>query len=129
MRLAARKCQELVKVLPRLHHVVVQIDTSAPLLRPSQLTALVRAVHCADPNDEHRWIEWKSTVDLSTPSGTVNVVKHIIGLANRQPAAAAQPAGGYGYVLFGVGPGSITGIAALRVVSSAIEEQLDRPSA
>ncbi|MDG4830022.1 ATP-binding protein [Solwaraspora sp. WMMD1047] len=92
--------------------MVLQIDTSAPLLRPSQLTALVRAVEGADPHDEHRWIEWKSTLDLTTTAGLAHIVKHIIGLANRQPAAA-QRAGGFGYLLVGVEPGAINGIATI----------------
>lgn len=42
------------------------IDTSAPFLRPSQLEALVLAVRDeADKNDEHDWVEWKSTLDLT----------------------------------------------------------------
>jgi hypothetical protein len=93
--------------------VVLQIDTSAPLLRPSQLTALVRAVHGADPHDEHRWIEWKSTLDLTVTPGQAHLVKHILGLANRQPAAAAQRAGGYGYLLVGVESGAINGVATV----------------
>lgn len=93
--------------------VVLQIDTSAPFLRPSQLVVLVRAVHGADTHDEHRWIEWKSTLDLTTSAGLAHVVKHILGLANRQPAAAARHAGGYGYLLVGVEPGAIHGVTTV----------------
>ncbi|SCL45649.1 AlbA family DNA-binding domain-containing protein [Micromonospora peucetia] len=93
--------------------MVLQIDTSAPLLRPSQLTDLVRAVSLADPDDESLWIEWKSTLDLSTSAGLEQVVKAIIGLANREPAAAGRRAGGYGYLLVGVEPGWINGVATM----------------
>ncbi|MEU6204119.1 RNA-binding domain-containing protein [Micromonospora musae] len=93
--------------------MVLPIDTSVPLLRPSQLTDLIRAVSLADPDDEHLWIEWKSTLDLSTSAGLEQVVKAIIGLANREPAAAARRAGGYGYLLVGVEPGSINGVTTL----------------
>lgn len=90
--------------------MVLQIDTSAPFLRPSQLLALVRAVSAADPHDEHRWIEWKSRLDLATSAGQGHIARTVIGLANRQPAAAAQWAGGYGYLLIGVEPGSVAGV-------------------
>lgn len=98
---------------PIVEVVVLQIDTSTPFLRPSQLTALVRAVYSADPNDEHRWIEWKSTLDLTTSAGLAHIVKHTLGLANRQPTAAAQHAGGFGYLLVGVEPGAINGVTTI----------------
>jgi hypothetical protein len=90
--------------------VVLQIDTSQPLLRPSQLTDLVRAVRGADSHDEHRWIEWKSGLDLTTAAGLAQIVKTVLGMANRQPAAAAQHAGGYGYLVVGVEPGALNGV-------------------
>jgi len=93
-----------------LDRVVLQIDTAQPLLRPSQLTALVHAVRDADRHDEHRWIEWKSGLDLAAAAGQGHVAKTVLGLANRQPAAAAQHVGGYGYLLVGVEPGAITGV-------------------
>ncbi|MGW5557079.1 AlbA family DNA-binding domain-containing protein [Micromonospora sp. NPDC003944] len=58
-------------------------------------------------------MEWKSTLDLTTTAGLAHIVKHIIGLANRQPAAAAQRAGGFGYLLVGVEPGAIKGVATV----------------
>ncbi|WP_344142347.1 ATP-binding protein [Polymorphospora rubra] len=92
----------------------LQIDTSSPLLLPSQLVELVRAVEGADEHDEHRWIEWKSSgLDPATAAGQAHIVKQIIGLANRQPTAAAQSAGGYGYLLVGVEPGEITGVTTV----------------
>ena len=92
-------------------HVVLQVDTSEPLLRPSQLQALVRAVRDADGHDEHRWIEWKSGLDLTSAAGQGHIAKAVVGLANRPPAAAARWAGGYGYLLVGVRPGAISGVA------------------
>ena len=93
-----------------VYRMVLQLDTSQPLLRPSQLTALVHAVYDADEHDEHRWIEWKSSLDLTTACGQAHVAKAVLGLANRQPAAAAQWTGGYGYLLIGVEPGAILGV-------------------
>lgn len=43
--------------------VVLKVDTSEPLLRPTQLTALVEAVRNAADHDEDTWIEWKSGYD------------------------------------------------------------------
>jgi hypothetical protein len=74
--------------------VALQIDISAPLLRPSHLTALVQAVRNADGHEEHRWIEWKSTLDLTDRAGLAHIAKAVIGFANRDPAAARHHAGG-----------------------------------
>lgn len=93
--------------------MVLQVDTSAPLLRPSQLTALVGAVRDAEDHDENCWIEWKSTLDLTASAGHVHLVKHILGLANRDPAAASHRAGGYGYLLVGVEPGQVHGVTSV----------------
>ncbi|NJC73019.1 hypothetical protein HC031_25360 [Planosporangium thailandense] len=93
--------------------MVLQIDTSEPLLRPSQLSALVCAVRDADPHDEHRWIEWKSSLDLTTPAGQGHIVKHVLGLANRDPTGASRWAGGYGYLLVGVEPGAVNGVTSV----------------
>jgi hypothetical protein len=90
--------------------VALNIDTSRPLLRPSELIALVRAVEAAQPEDEHLWIEWKSSLDLNASAGQAHVAKAILGFANRHPATAAQHAGGYAYMLVGVQPGQISGV-------------------
>ncbi|XVV10140.1 AlbA family DNA-binding domain-containing protein [Actinoplanes sp. CA-131856] len=91
----------------------LDIDTAKAFLRPSELTALVHAVHGADDHEEHRWIEWKSTLDLSAAAGQAHLAKAIIGMANRQPEAAARHAEGHGYLLVGVEPGAYNGITPL----------------
>jgi len=90
--------------------VALTIDTSRPLLRPSELTALIRAVEAAQPEDEHLWIEWKSSLDLNTPVGLGHLAKAVLGFANRHPAAAARHAAGYAYLLLGVEPGCVGGV-------------------
>ena len=91
----------------------IPIDTSEPLLFNSDLARLIEAVLGADPNDEHDWIEWKRRLDLTTTGAQEHVAKHVLGMANRMVATAAGHMGGYGYILIGVEPGSITGVDTL----------------
>jgi hypothetical protein len=93
--------------------VAIPIDTSQPLLRPSQLDALVRAVANADDHDEHDWIEWKSNLDLSSSEGKWHIVKQILGFSNRTVSTAARHAAGHAYLLAGVEPGALTGVASV----------------
>lgn len=86
------------------------LDASQPFLLPSQLRRLAVAVRDAGPHDEATWIEWKSTLDLRTPNARVHLVKHTLGFGNRSPDEAAKRAGGYGYLLVGVEPGSVLGV-------------------
>ncbi|MFY1637242.1 helix-turn-helix domain-containing protein [Solwaraspora sp. WMMB335] len=91
----------------------LNIDSTRALLRPSELWALVTAVRDADGHEEHRWIEWKSTLDLRTAKGLAHIAKAVVGFANRQPSAAARHADGYGYLLVGVAPGAVAGVQPL----------------
>ena len=93
--------------------VVLRIDSSEAFLRPSQLTALIEAVRSAAGHNEHRWIEWKSALDLASAAGQGHIAKAILGFANRAPAAASRNAQGYGYLLVGVEPGGITGVTPI----------------
>ena len=93
--------------------VGIPIDTSEPLLFNSDLARLTEAVLGADPNDEHDWIEWKRRLDLTTTSAQEHIAKHVLGMGNRMVATAAGHMGGYGYILIGVEPGSITGVDTL----------------
>ena len=67
----------------------------------------------AAPEDETEWIEWKSCLDLSARSTRATLARHIIGMANRRVEEAARFAGGYGYILVGVEPGSRCGVTAV----------------
>ncbi|REE99000.1 AlbA family DNA-binding domain-containing protein [Thermomonospora umbrina] len=89
------------------------LDASQPFLLPSQLRLLAEAVRDAGPHDEATWIEWKSTLDLSAPHALVHLVKQTLGLGNRSPDEAAKRAGGYGYLLVGVEPGSVLGVDSI----------------
>ncbi|MGD9990119.1 AlbA family DNA-binding domain-containing protein [Pseudonocardia sp.] len=93
--------------------MAVPIDTSAPLLLPSQLVALVAAVEKADRDGEHNWIEWKRSLDLTAKTSHEHIAKHVLGFANRLVQTAALHMGGYGYILIGVEPGSILGVETI----------------
>jgi hypothetical protein len=95
---------------PTLAAMAVQIDTARALRRPDELAALVLAVVKAHPADELDWIEWKSGLDLSAKSVQGTLARHILGLANRQPGAAAAHMQGCGYIVVGAEPGSASGI-------------------
>jgi hypothetical protein len=73
--------------------VVLKVDTSETLLRPTQLAALVEAVRDAADHDEDLWVEWKSgydndggrrtQLDLTAAAGLAQITKAVLGMANR----------------------------------------------
>lgn len=81
------------------------IDTSREHRGPVDLERLVRAIWSGGEFDENHWIEWKSTLDLSSTKGKATLAKAILGMANRQPDEAALVCRGLGYVIVGAGPG------------------------
>lgn len=93
--------------------VALDIDTAVPLRGVSDLLCLIEAVHRAVPNDESRAIEWKSTLDLESKAGCFSVARTILGFSNRTPDIAAAEFAGLGYMLVGVEPGSVAGIASI----------------
>jgi hypothetical protein len=102
---------------------VLNLDTSRAPARPSEFLALVLAVHGADASDESSWLEWKSTLDFrSGKHARVHVARAILGLANRMPDDAARHMEGHGFLVVGVEPGSVQGIAPLDPVD--LEQQV-----
>ena len=80
---------------------------------PSQRLALAQDVLAAPANtQETNWVEWKAGVDLTEAKWKFNLGKQILGSRNRDPHKAATVADGCGFVLFGVAPQDLTGIAA-----------------
>ncbi|MCX4673593.1 hypothetical protein OG453_44365 [Streptomyces sp. NBC_01381] len=71
---------------------------------------LVEAVVGASSGDESRWLEWKSTLDLSKAEGRFSVARGILGMANRMPDIAARYVEGHGYFLVGVEEGAVHGV-------------------
>jgi hypothetical protein len=51
------------------------IDVSRPFRYPSELRRLAEAVGNAGDYDETRWIEWKSTLDLTSDPGQLHLIK------------------------------------------------------
>ncbi|MES9608098.1 hypothetical protein [Actinomadura sp. NPDC000929] len=88
-------------------------DLSRPFRRPSELRRLVEAVRAADDKDESLWVEWKSTLDLTSQPGLLHLVRQILGFANRDPEVAAQWCEGNAYLLVGVSPGQLQGVAGV----------------
>jgi len=52
--------------------MALSIEFDRGLRRPADLAELVEAVVAGQDEDEADWIEWKSTLDLTTPAGTFN---------------------------------------------------------
>ncbi|MEN4478223.1 RNA-binding domain-containing protein [Mycolicibacterium cosmeticum] len=76
-------------------------DTSAPLRGPHRLNELAAAIVAAEVPESH-WLEWKSSLDLSTPAGRFAAARTVIAFANRDPLVAARVCGGEGYLVIGV---------------------------
>jgi len=89
------------------------IDSSRAFRRIQELVSLVEAVVLADPNDESDWIEWKAGRVLANKDSTVQLSRHILGMANRKVSEAARFAEGCGYVIVGAEPGRCDGVTAI----------------
>ena len=71
---------------------------------------MVRAVRDALPStQEQPFVEWKREGDIANKRWSAEVAKQILGMANRDPDAAAAWFGGCAYVLVGVAPGVLNG--------------------
>jgi hypothetical protein len=106
--------------------VAIQIDIGSPLRRPSELHALVMAVIAAGSADEGPWIEWKSSVDATTPAGAFAIACAVLGFANRDPALAKRFVGGLAYLVIGAVPGKVDGVKEtdLAVLENALRPYL-----
>ncbi|MFD9123574.1 hypothetical protein [Kitasatospora sp. NPDC059571] len=91
--------------------MVLDFDSSRAVVGLRGQRRLIRAVLGARAADERRWLEWKSALDLSTAHGAFTAAKAILGFANRMPDIAAQWAQGHAYLLVGVGPQDLNGVA------------------
>jgi hypothetical protein len=75
-----------------------------------RLEHLVRAVHDAPASlQEQPFVEWKSEGDASEKKWRAELARQVLGMANRDPGAAAPWFGGCAYVLLGVAPGVLNG--------------------
>ncbi|WP_339121050.1 AlbA family DNA-binding domain-containing protein [Pseudonocardia sp. D17] len=87
------------------------LDSSRVYLHERDLIDLVEAIAKTDPNNESTWIEWKSHLDLSDKSGHWHMAKHMLGFANRTVSAARAHCIGNAYLVVGVEPENVGGIA------------------
>jgi len=92
--------------------MALNVDTSAPLRSPQSVTALVEAIHRADPgSQETHWLECKSQLDFGSKADRFAAARAIIAFANRDPVSAARDCGGEAYLVVGVAPGELIGVA------------------
>lgn len=86
---------------------------------------LAAAIRDSAPGiQETDWLEWKSTLDLSTPADRFEVARFVLGAANRDPERAAADAEGTAYLAAGVEPGIVHGIERRDVAQ--IEDAVSR---
>lgn len=91
--------------------MALDLDTSRQLRSLSELADLVEAIATAPSTEsEPDWVEWKSEADLTDRKWQARIAKLIAGFANRNPAVAKLQAGGCGYLVIGVEPGTVAGI-------------------
>jgi hypothetical protein len=63
---------------------MLQVDLTRAARSHSELRALVEAVRDAPVGEpETDWIEWKSSVDVSTLEGSFKVARSVLGFGNR----------------------------------------------
>ncbi|MFF7393169.1 helix-turn-helix domain-containing protein [Streptomyces scabiei] len=93
--------------------MALNVSTDRPLRSPRQLLELVTAIRDAGEHDENDWIEWKSSYDLTKKEIRATLARHIIGMANRMPEKSAAICQGYGYIVIGVEPGNVEGVASI----------------
>jgi hypothetical protein len=92
--------------------VTISISTDRRLERTGDLVALVRAVlSAASDEPETDALEWKGPLDLSSRKSKFDLARHILGFGNRDVADARRSFEGHAYLLFGVEPGNLCGVA------------------
>ena len=91
--------------------VVLNVDITKLPGRPTEWVALLDAIEHAADGDEQTWLEWKTTLDLTSRHdiGTI-LAKAILAMANRDPDEAARTMGGYGIIVVGLEPGTVHGV-------------------
>jgi hypothetical protein len=93
-----------------LEAVALDIDLSTPVRSLARYRELVLAIRDAPlSTQETNQVEWKSTADLGDRRWQAEMGRQVLGMANRDPDAAARVLGGCGYILVGVSPRSLTG--------------------
>ncbi|GGL57376.1 AlbA family DNA-binding domain-containing protein [Planomonospora parontospora] len=96
--------------------MALNLDITRAPVRAHDLLALAQAVFDAGPADEGSWLEWKSTLDLTTKHAFVHIARAVIAFANRMPDEAARFAEGHAFLLVGISPGALDGVTPVDIV-------------
>ncbi|WP_162793465.1 AlbA family DNA-binding domain-containing protein [Rhodococcus sp. AQ5-07] len=81
--------------------MTLNIATDRAFRSDDELEQLVRAVLAANKNDESRWLEWKSSHDLTTSEALFAIAKAVLGFANRTIIDANKTCEGTAYLVVG----------------------------
>lgn len=93
--------------------MALSIDISRALRTRSELHRLVEAIRDAPAGEpETDWVEWKTVFDLNDVAHRFETAKHILGFGNRHPTTAAPYCQGTAYLVLGVEPSNLVGVAA-----------------
>lgn len=85
-------------------------DASAAVSSAVTREQLVQWVYETAEAQETESLEWKRGYDLAKRTGAAQTAKHLIGFANRDPAAAQRKHRGHAYLLLGVEPELAPGV-------------------
>lgn len=93
--------------------MALSIDISRALRTRSELHGLVEAIRDAPAGEpETDWVEWKTGFDLSNNvAHRFETARHILGFGNRHPTAATPYCQGTAYLVLGVEPSNLVGVA------------------
>lgn len=69
------------------------------------------------------WVEWKSALDFGSKADRFAAARAIIAFANRDPVSAARDCGGEAYLVVGVAPGKLVGVAEV-LDAAALHDKL-----
>jgi len=94
--------------------MALSIDISRALRTRSELHGLVEAIRDAPAGEpETDWVEWKTGFDLDKDvAHRFETARHILGFGNRHPTAATPYCRGTAYLVLGVEPSNVVGVAA-----------------
>lgn len=93
----------------------VPFDVSRAPLGLRAASALVTELAKLDDRFERHYLEIKSDLDPSK-NELAKIAKYVLGSANRMPEKAAVAFEGYGVMVIGVAPGTITGVPPIEIL-------------
>ena len=106
------------------------LDRSRALRTPAELRELVEAIRDSPPDSqETNWVEWKSSLDLSSKEGRFSIARAVLGFANRDVKVAGRAFEGVAYMVVGAEPGAVAGVTMIdhAALEQGIRTYLDGP--